>query len=173
MGRIAKQGHPRLSQDSAQDHGSARPGRHGLHHYLHSGHGVVRLFPGRKRHDPAHSGSAGRTGLAGHGAAALRASLAGDIRMSTLVIWSANFAIGCFMIGIVIATLRLVRGPDITDRVLALDTMYINGLMLLVALGVKFSVSVYFDIALLLALFGFVGSVAMAKFLLRGEVIER
>ncbi|HLR78332.1 MAG TPA: K+/H+ antiporter subunit F [Burkholderiaceae bacterium] len=93
--------------------------------------------------------------------------------MSTLVIWSANFAIGCFMIGIVIATLRLVRGPDITDRVLALDTMYINGLMLLVALGVKFSVSVYFDIALLLALFGFVGSVAMAKFLLRGEVIER
>ena len=82
---------------------------------------------------------------------------------------SRNF----ILIGIVIATLRLVRGPDITDRVLALDTMYINGLMLLVALGVKFSVSVYFDIALLLALFGFVGSVAMAKFLLRGEVIER
>ncbi|HLU14334.1 MAG TPA: K+/H+ antiporter subunit F [Burkholderiaceae bacterium] len=93
--------------------------------------------------------------------------------MSTLVLWAANFAIACFVLGIGIAMLRLLRGPDITDRVLALDTMYVNGLMLLLALGMKFSVTVYFDIALLLALFGFVGSVAMAKFLLRGEVIER
>lgn len=93
--------------------------------------------------------------------------------MSTLVLWAANFAIACFATGLGIAALRLLYGPDITDRVLALDTMYINGLMLLMALGIKFNVSVYFDIALLLALFGFVGSVAMAKFLLRGEVIER
>ena len=93
--------------------------------------------------------------------------------MNTLVFWAANFALGCFTIGIGIAALRLLRGPDITDRVLALDTMYVNGLLLLLALGIKFNISVYFDIALLLALFGFVGSVAMAKFLLRGEVIER
>lgn len=93
--------------------------------------------------------------------------------MNTLILWAANFALGCFAISIGIATLRLLRGPDITDRVLALDTMYVNGLLLLLALGIKFNVSVYFDIALLLALFGFVGSVAMAKFLLRGEVIER
>lgn len=93
--------------------------------------------------------------------------------MSTLVLWAANFAIACVVLGIGIAMVRLLRGPDITDRVLALDTMYVNGLMLLLALGMKFSVTVYFDIALLLALFGFVGSVAMAKFLLRGEVIER
>ena len=93
--------------------------------------------------------------------------------MSTLVLWAANFAIACFAISIGIACWRLLYGPDITDRVLALDTMYVNGLMLLLALGVKFQVSLYFDIALLLALFGFVGSVAMAKFLLRGEVIER
>ncbi len=93
--------------------------------------------------------------------------------MNTLVLWAANFAIGCFALGIGIATLRLLRGPDITDRVLALDTMYVNGLLLLLALGFKFGVSIYFDIALLFALFGFVSSVAMAKFLLRGEVIER
>jgi len=92
--------------------------------------------------------------------------------MSTLVFWAANFALGCFATGLAIATLRLLRGPDITDRVLALDTMNINGLLILLVLGIKFGVSVYFDIALLLAMFGFVGSVAMAKFLVRGEVIE-
>lgn len=93
--------------------------------------------------------------------------------MNTLVFWAANFALGCFTIGLGIATLRLLYGPDITDRVLALDTMYVNGLLMLLVLGIKFNVNVYFDIALLLALFSFVGSVAMAKFLLRGEVIER
>lgn len=92
--------------------------------------------------------------------------------MNTLLFWATNFALGCFAIGVVIATWRLLLGPDITDRVLALDTMYVNGLLILLVLGIKFGVSVYFDIALLLALFGFVGSVAMAKFLVRGEVIE-
>lgn len=92
--------------------------------------------------------------------------------MSSLVFWAASFALGCFSIGLAIATLRLLRGPDISDRVLALDTMYVNGLLILLVLGVQFGVEVYFDIALLLALFGFVGSLAMAKFLVRGEVIE-
>ncbi len=93
--------------------------------------------------------------------------------MNALVLWAANFALGCFTIGIAVATLRLLRGPDITDRILALDTMYVNGLLILLVLGIKFNVSIYFDIALLLALFSFVSSVALAKFLLRGEVIER
>lgn len=92
--------------------------------------------------------------------------------MNILLFWAANFALGCFALSVAIATWRLLRGPDITDRVLALDTMYVNGLLILLVLGIKFGVSVYFDIALLLALFGFVGSVAMAKFLVRGEVIE-
>lgn len=92
--------------------------------------------------------------------------------MNEIVYWSANFALGCCSVGLVICVLRLIRGPDITDRLLALDTMYINGLMILLVLGVKFGVEVYFDIALLLAMFGFIGSVAMAKFLVRGEVIE-
>ena len=55
---------------------------------------------------------------------------------------------------------------------LALDTFYINGMLTLLVLGIRSASTVYFDVALLIALFGFVGSVALAKFLLRGEVIE-
>ncbi|HLR13384.1 MAG TPA: K+/H+ antiporter subunit F [Burkholderiaceae bacterium] len=92
--------------------------------------------------------------------------------MNTLVLWAATFALGCMTLGLVIATVRLLRGPDITDRVLGLDTMYVCGLMMLLVLGVQFGVELYFDIALLMAMFSFVGSVAIAKFLVRGEVIE-
>ena len=67
---------------------------------------------------------------------------------------------------------RLLRGPSAQDRILALDTLYINGMLTILTLGIKLGSAIYFDIALLVALFGFVGSAAMAKFLLRGEVIE-
>ncbi|MGB3290901.1 MAG: K+/H+ antiporter subunit F [Burkholderiaceae bacterium] len=92
--------------------------------------------------------------------------------MNSLVYWAATFALGCFVIGLALASLRLLRGPTSADRVLALDTMYINGMLILLVLGLQFGSTLYFDIALLISLFGFVGSVAMAKFLLRGEVIE-
>ena len=92
--------------------------------------------------------------------------------MNQLLYWSGTFALGCFVLGLVCAALRLLRGPAAVDRVLALDTMYINGMLILLVLGLQFDSSLYFDIALLISLFGFVGSVAMAKFLLRGEVIE-
>ena len=61
---------------------------------------------------------------------------------------------------------------ELFDRVLALDTMYINGMLILLTLGLHYNSPVYFDVALLICIFGFVGSVAMAKFLLRGAVIE-
>ena len=92
--------------------------------------------------------------------------------MNSLIYWSATFALGCYAIALGIATLRLVRGPTAADRVLALDTQYICGMLILLVLGLRVDSSLYFDIALLIALFGFVGSVALAKFLLRGEVIE-
>ncbi|HWK70614.1 K+/H+ antiporter subunit F [Pollutimonas sp. M17] len=92
--------------------------------------------------------------------------------MNSLVYWAATFALGCFVVSLAFAALRLLRGPASTDRVLALDTMYINGMLILLVLGLQFGSTLYFDIALLISLFGFVGSVAMAKFLLRGEVIE-
>lgn len=68
---------------------------------------------------------------------------------------------------------RLSRGPSAVDRVLALDTLYIDTIALLVVAGVAFDTVVYFEGALLIALLGFVGTVALAKYLLHGEVIDR
>ena len=68
--------------------------------------------------------------------------------------------------------LRLLKGPNAQDRVLALDCMYLNGMLVMLVLGVFYDSTNYFEAALLIALFGCVGSTAMAKFLLRGEVIE-
>lgn len=92
--------------------------------------------------------------------------------MNTLLTLALSFAVICFAAGMLCAAIRLVRGPGAPDRVLALDTLYVNGMLIVLTLGIRFGSSVYFDIALLVALFGFVGSAAMAKFLLRGEVIE-
>lgn len=78
----------------------------------------------------------------------------------------------CLALALLFATTRLMLGPQAQDRVLALDTVYVNGMLSLLILGMRSSSTVYVDISLLIALFGFVGSVAIAKFLLRGEVIE-
>lgn len=67
---------------------------------------------------------------------------------------------------------RLLMGPDVTDRVLALDTLYINAIALLVLLGIQLASPLYFEAALLIALMGFVGTVALSKYLLRGDIIE-
>ncbi|MBK7674034.1 K+/H+ antiporter subunit F [Accumulibacter sp.] len=67
---------------------------------------------------------------------------------------------------------RLLRGPDTTDRILALDTLSINTIALLVLFGIRTASSAYFEVALLLALMGFIGTVALCKFLLRGDIIE-
>ena len=67
---------------------------------------------------------------------------------------------------------RLLRGPDTSDRILALDTLGINAIALLVLFGINSASTAYFDAALLLALLGFVGTVALCKFLLRGDIIE-
>lgn len=92
--------------------------------------------------------------------------------MNTILLWAGVFALGCFVAGMACAALRLLRGPTAQDRVLALDTMYINAMLTILVLGIRYGASLYFDIALLIALLGFVGSTAASKFLLRGEVIE-
>lgn len=92
--------------------------------------------------------------------------------MNVMLFWAASFALLCFVLGMACATVRLVRGPTAQDRILGLDAFYINGMLVMLAFGIRSGTSVYFDVALLIALFGFVGSTAMAKFLLRGEVIE-
>ncbi|MFH0935158.1 MAG: K+/H+ antiporter subunit F [Pseudomonadota bacterium] len=87
-----------------------------------------------------------------------------------------NFAIELGFVFIGLAMLlnlwRLVKGPDITDRILALDTLNINAIALLVLFGIRAGSSAYFEAALLLAAMGFVATVALCKFLLRGDIIE-
>ncbi len=89
-----------------------------------------------------------------------------------LLPWAITFALIAFGLAMTCAAMRLLRGPAAEDRVLALDTLYVNAMLSVLTLGIQFGSRSYFDIALLIALFGFVGSAAMAKFLLRGEVIE-
>lgn len=67
---------------------------------------------------------------------------------------------------------RLLRGPDLPDRILALDTLYVNAIALLVLDGILLGTALYFEVALLIAVMGFVGTVALAKYLTRGDIIE-
>jgi len=92
--------------------------------------------------------------------------------MNTLFELAVTFAQFCFALAMICATIRLLRGPTAQDRTLALDTLYVSSMMMLVVLGIHSSTTVYTDIALVIALFGFVGSIALAKFLLGREVIE-
>jgi multicomponent K+:H+ antiporter subunit F len=67
---------------------------------------------------------------------------------------------------------RLVRGPGLPDRILALDTLAINTIALVMLLGIGLTSTVYFEAALLIAMMGFVGTAALCKFLLSGDIIE-
>jgi multicomponent K+:H+ antiporter subunit F len=75
-------------------------------------------------------------------------------------------------IALVLNLWRLIIGPHIVDRVLALDTMYINSIALILLFGIYNKTALYFEAALLIAMLGFVSSVAFGKYLLRGDIIE-
>ena len=79
---------------------------------------------------------------------------------------------GAFALAIAFALYRLLRGPTLAGRVLALDTMYVNALALLIVVGIALGDAVYFEAALLIAVFGFFGTVAAARFLKRGSIVE-
>lgn len=80
--------------------------------------------------------------------------------------------LGMLSLAMLLCLLRLLRGPDLPDRVLALDTLYINAIALLILFGLLLRSNLYFEVALLIAVMGFVGTVAVAKYLLRGNIIE-
>ncbi|MEM0516030.1 K+/H+ antiporter subunit F [Pseudoalteromonas sp. YIC-827] len=67
---------------------------------------------------------------------------------------------------------RLIVGPSVPDRILALDTMYINTIALIILYGIGMQTQIYFEAALLIAMLGFVSTVAVCKYLLRGDIIE-
>ncbi len=92
--------------------------------------------------------------------------------MSTVLSWSIHFALGCYALASLLVLVRLIRGPRAQDRVFALDLLYFHAMLVLLVLGIRHQSDMYFEAALLIALFGFVSSSAMAKFILRGEVIE-
>lgn len=86
--------------------------------------------------------------------------------------WALPLSMGILALAMLLALVRLLLGPSAQDRVLALDCIYLNGMLLVLVLGIYYGSSTYFEASLLIALLGFVGTTAMAKFLLRGEVIE-
>jgi multicomponent K+:H+ antiporter subunit F len=79
-----------------------------------------------------------------------------------------SLAIGAFVIAMLLCAWRLLRGPGVADRILALDTLYVNALALLVLMGVKEGTMLYFESALVIAALGFVGTVALARFVAEG-----
>ena len=75
-------------------------------------------------------------------------------------------------LAMLMALWRLLRGPTVPDRILALDTLYINAIALIVLYGISFGSDIVFEVALLIAVMGFVGTVALTENLLRGDIIE-
>jgi multicomponent K+:H+ antiporter subunit F len=77
-----------------------------------------------------------------------------------------------FVLALLLNAWRLLRGPGLPDRILALDTLYINALALLVVLGLMQGTKLFFEVAMLIGLLGFVGTVVLSKYLLRGDIVE-
>jgi multicomponent K+:H+ antiporter subunit F len=89
--------------------------------------------------------------------------------MLTLAITFAQIALAVAML---LATFRLIWGPRAQDRVLALDALYVDTMLLFLTLGIRTGTVFFFEAAIVIAMLGFVATVALAKFLMRGEVIE-
>lgn len=89
-----------------------------------------------------------------------------------MITYALYFTMGCFGLGLLFNLLLVVRGPGQADRVLALDTMVINVIALLVCYGILEGTTVYFEASMLVAMVGFVSTVAYCRFLLRGDIIE-
>jgi len=89
-----------------------------------------------------------------------------------ILAWALDFAILAIAVAVALCLWRLLRGPEITDRVLALDTLYINAVALAVLLGLRLNTLLLFEAALIIAMLGFVSTVALGRYLARGDVIE-
>ena len=81
-------------------------------------------------------------------------------------------ALALVTMAIAMSFARLLLGPSVPDRILALDTLYVNTIAVLMLLGIHLGSALFFEAALLIALMGFIGTVALCKYLLRGDIIE-
>lgn len=89
-----------------------------------------------------------------------------------MIACALTFAFACIGLAVLLNLYRLLRGPTPSDRILALDTLVINAIALIILFGIRESSATYFEAALLLAMVGFVSTVAYCKFLLRGNIVE-
>lgn len=89
-----------------------------------------------------------------------------------LLTWTFVLAQGMLGIALMCAAYRVLTGPRAQDRVLGLDSLYVTAMLMLIVFGMQSGRTVYFEAAFVIALTGFTGTVALAKFLMRGEVIE-
>ena len=89
-----------------------------------------------------------------------------------LLAWALNFATAAVGLALLLTGWRLLKGPEPTDRVLALDTMYVNVVALVVLQGLREGNGLLFEAALIIALLGFASTVALARYLSRGDVLE-
>lgn len=83
-----------------------------------------------------------------------------------------NISFVMVALALALSFIRLVLGPNMPDRILALDTLYINSIALLILLGIHLDSALYFEAALLIAVMGFMGTLALSKYLLRGDIME-
>ncbi|SMY07141.1 Na(+)/H(+) antiporter subunit F [Flavimaricola marinus] len=91
---------------------------------------------------------------------------------NSLMTWSIYAAFVIVAVSQILAMIRLYVGPSVGDRILALDTMFINAIALLVLIGIFQGTQIYFEAVLIIAMLGFVSTVAYARFVLRGDIIE-
>lgn len=89
-----------------------------------------------------------------------------------MIAYALLFAFGCFGLALVMNLWRVMTGPELSDRILALDTMVINAIALLILYGIQAGTAVYFEASMLFAMVGFVSTVAYCRYLLRGSIIE-
>lgn len=92
--------------------------------------------------------------------------------MAMLLEVAIGYALVCVLVAMALCAVRLLIGPAAHDRVLALDTLWICGMLLALVLGLRYGTQIYFEVAMLIAVVGFVSTIAMTKFLMRGEIIE-
>lgn len=86
--------------------------------------------------------------------------------------YAVTFALVCLSLALALNLWRLLKGPTEGDRIVALDTMVINAIAFIIVIGVATVDDTYYEAALLLAMVGFIGTVAYCKFLLRGDIVE-
>jgi multicomponent K+:H+ antiporter subunit F len=91
---------------------------------------------------------------------------------ATILSWSLLIAQILLGLAMAIAAFRVVRGPRAQDRIVSLDALYVNAMLLLLVFGIRTQSTLYFEAALVISLLGFIATLALAKFVMRGEIIE-